>query len=100
MNNLFRSAQTLEKVLLTNNDIIFIHQPKLNPGGIIMPIVQITILPQSAEKKAEMSKVITDEIHRITGIRREAMVILFYELPAENCADGGEMLSEKFKRMH
>jgi 4-oxalocrotonate tautomerase family enzyme len=65
-----------------------------------MPIVQITILPQSAEKKAEMSKVITDEIHRITGIRKEAMVILFYELPAENCADGGEMLSEKFKRMH
>ena len=42
----------------------------------------------------------TDEIHRITGIRKEAMVILFYELPAENCADGGEMLSEKFKRMH
>jgi len=64
-----------------------------------MPIVQITILPQSAEKKAEMSKVITDEIHRITGIRKEAMVILFYEIPAENCSDGGEMLSEKFKRM-
>ena len=42
-----------------------------------MPIVQITILPQSAEKKAEMSRVITDEIHRITGIRKEAMVILF-----------------------
>lgn len=64
-----------------------------------MPVVQISILPQSAEKKAEMSKVITDEIHRITGIRKEAMVILFYELPAESVADGGELLSEKFKRM-
>ena len=64
-----------------------------------MPIVQISILPQSAEKKAEMSKVITDEIHRITGIRKEAMVILFYEIPAENCANGGEMLSEKFKQL-
>jgi 4-oxalocrotonate tautomerase family enzyme len=64
-----------------------------------MPIVQISILPQSSEKKAEISKVITDEIHRITGIRKEAIVIFFYELPAENCADGGEMLSEKFKRM-
>jgi len=64
-----------------------------------MPIVQISILPQSAEKKAELSKVITDEMHRITGIRKEAMVILFYELPAENCADGGEMLSGKFKRI-
>lgn len=76
-----------------------IHTKILTHGGDIMPIVQITILPQSAEKKAEMSKVITDEIHRITGIRKEAMVILFYELPAENFADGGEMLSEKFKRM-
>jgi 4-oxalocrotonate tautomerase family enzyme len=64
-----------------------------------MPIVQISILPQSAEKKAELSKVITDEMYRITGIRKEAIVILFYELPAENVADGGEMLSEKFKRM-
>lgn len=64
-----------------------------------MPIVQISILPQSADKKAEISKVITEEINRITGIRKEAVVILFYELPAENCADGGEMLSEKFKRM-
>jgi len=64
-----------------------------------MPIVQISILPQSSEKKAELSKVITDEMYRITGIRKEAIVILFYELPAENVADGGEMLSEKFKRM-
>jgi phenylpyruvate tautomerase PptA (4-oxalocrotonate tautomerase family) len=46
-----------------------------------------------------MSKVISDEMHRITGIRKEAFVILFYELPPENGAEGGEMLSEKFKRM-
>jgi 4-oxalocrotonate tautomerase family enzyme len=64
-----------------------------------MPIVQISILPQPAEKKAEISKVITDEWHRITGIRKEAMIVLFNELPAENVAEGGEMLSEKFKRM-
>lgn len=64
-----------------------------------MPIVQISILPQSAEKKAEISKVITDELHRITGIRKEAMIVLFHELPAENVAEGGEMLSEKFKKM-
>ena len=64
-----------------------------------MPVIQISILPQSAEKKAEISKVISDEIHRITGIRKEAMIVLFNELPAENVAEGGEMLSEKFKRM-
>ena len=64
-----------------------------------MPVIQISILPQSAEKKAEISKVISDEIHRITGIRKEAMIVLFHELPAENVAEVGEMLSEKFKRM-
>jgi 4-oxalocrotonate tautomerase family enzyme len=65
----------------------------------LMPLIQISILPQSAEKKAEISKVITDEMHRITGIRKEAMIVLFNELPAENIAEGGEMLSEKFKRI-
>ena len=49
-----------------------------------MPLVTITILPQSAEKKSEMSKVITNEINRIAGIPKEAIVIAFYELPAEN----------------
>jgi len=63
-----------------------------------MPLVQITILPQSVEKKAEMSKVITSEINRITGIPKEAMVIAFYELPAESCATNGMMLSEQLKK--
>ncbi|HUW04706.1 MAG TPA: tautomerase family protein [Williamwhitmania sp.] len=63
-----------------------------------MPVIQISILPQSTEKKAEMSKVITNEIHRITGVPKEAMVIMFQELPAENFATHGELLSEQFKR--
>ncbi len=62
-----------------------------------MPLVQITILPQTAEKKAEMSKAITDEINRITGIPKEAITIGFYELPAESFATAGIMLTEKFK---
>ncbi len=33
-----------------------------------MPIVQITLMPQSVEKKAEMSEVITNEINQITNI--------------------------------
>lgn len=65
-----------------------------------MPIVSITILPQSVEKKAELSKVITDEMNRITGISKEAIVIAFYEIPAESCATKGELLSEQFKRVH
>ena len=62
-----------------------------------MPVVSITILPQSAEKKAEISKVITNEINRIAGIPKEAIVIAFYELAAESFATSGKMLSEKFK---
>ncbi|MGD0756748.1 MAG: tautomerase family protein [Bacteroidales bacterium] len=65
-----------------------------------MPIVSITILPQSVEKKAEMSKAITNEINRITGIPKDAIVIAIHELPAENFATNGEMLFEKFKREH
>jgi 4-oxalocrotonate tautomerase family enzyme len=65
-----------------------------------MPLVQITILPQSAEKKAELSKAITDEMNRITGIPKEAITIGFYELPAENFATSGIMLSERFKKEH
>jgi phenylpyruvate tautomerase PptA (4-oxalocrotonate tautomerase family) len=65
-----------------------------------MPFVQITILRQSAEKKAELSKVITDEINRITGIPKEVISIGYYELPAESFATNGVMLSEKFKQEH
>jgi len=63
-----------------------------------MPLVHITILPQSAEKKAEMSKAITDDIHRIANIPKEAITIAFIELPAENFATSGIMLTEQFKR--
>lgn len=64
-----------------------------------MPIVQITIMPQSEEKKAKLSKAITNEMSRITGISKDVMTIVFHELPAENIATGGEMLTEKMKRM-
>jgi len=65
-----------------------------------MPIVSITILPQSVEKKTEISRAITNEINRITGIPKDAIVIAIHELPAENFATNGEMLFEKFKREH
>jgi 4-oxalocrotonate tautomerase family enzyme len=65
-----------------------------------MPSVQITIMPQSLEKKTEMSRVITNEINRITGIPKDAITIAFYELPAESFATNGEMLSERFKRLN
>ena len=63
-----------------------------------MPFVQITILPQSAEKKAEMSKAITEAIHTIAGSPIDAISIGYYELPAENFASNGVMLTEKFRK--
>ena len=65
-----------------------------------MPVVQITILPQSVEKKAEMSKAITDDIHRITGIPKDVITISYLELPADSIASGGNLLSEKLKDDH
>lgn len=60
-----------------------------------MPLVQITILPQTAKKKKELAVGLTNEIHRITGIPKEVISIAFYELPAENIATNGVMVSEK-----
>jgi 4-oxalocrotonate tautomerase family enzyme len=65
-----------------------------------MPIVSITILPQSAEKKAEMAVSITNEIHRITGIPKPAIVVAIYEVPAENCATNGVMVCDQLEAAH
>ena len=62
-----------------------------------MPIITIEIVPQEYEKKAEIAKVFTDELNRITGIPKEPIVVLFHELPPENAAEAGKMLTEKFK---
>ncbi len=63
-----------------------------------MPIITIEMTPQDYEKKAEIAKVFTEELHRITGIPKEPMVVLFHDLTPEHCATAGEMLAEKFKR--
>jgi len=62
-----------------------------------MPIVQVSISPQGKEKKAEMSKAVTDELSRITNIPKEKFVVLINELPKESIAVGGELLSELHK---
>ena len=63
-----------------------------------MPLVTIEIVPQAYEKKAEIAKVFTEELHRITGVPKEAVTIVFHEFPPESFAPGGEMLSERMKR--
>ena len=60
-----------------------------------MPIITIEITPQSYEKKAEIARVFTEELHRITNIPKEPISILFHEQSEENIASGGVMLKEK-----
>ena len=59
-----------------------------------MPIITIEITPQSYEKKTEIARVFTEELHRITNIPREPISIIFHEQPEEYIASGGVMLKE------
>ena len=59
-----------------------------------MPIITVEITPQSYEKKTEIAKAFTEELHRITGIPREPITVLFHERPVENISAGGTMLKE------
>ncbi len=63
-----------------------------------MPVITIEMVPQDYEKKAEIAKVFTNELSRITGIPKEPISVLFHDLSPEHAASAGEMLAEKFKR--
>ena len=63
-----------------------------------MPIIKIEMTPQSYEKKAKIAKVFTDELHRITGIAKEPIVVAFQDFSPEHVSSGGEMLAEKIKK--
>jgi phenylpyruvate tautomerase PptA (4-oxalocrotonate tautomerase family) len=63
-----------------------------------MPLITIEITPQEYSKKAEISKVFTDELSRITGIPKEPIVVVFHEVSPDQIATAGELLTEKFKR--
>ncbi len=60
-----------------------------------MPVITLEISPMSAEKKAEIAKIFTEELSRVSGLPKEAIVILFHENTFENIASGGVMLSER-----
>ncbi len=62
-----------------------------------MPIITIEMIKQDLEKKAEIAKVFTDELSRITGIPKEPIVVVFHDLSTEQVASGGKMLVERSK---
>ncbi len=62
-----------------------------------MPVITIEMTPQKYAQKAEIARVFTDELSRITGIPKEPIVVLFHDLPPEQIASAGVMLPERMK---
>jgi len=61
-----------------------------------MPVVQVTVwsgISEEAKKKVAegMTKVLTE-----LGIPKEAVTVIYYEIPKANWATGGDLHSEKF----
>ncbi|NLV31825.1 MAG: hypothetical protein GXY47_11810 [Acidobacteria bacterium] len=63
-----------------------------------MPVVIVEITPQEYAKKAEIARVFTEELSRITGIPKDPIVVLFHDISPENAAAAGEMLVERLRR--
>ena len=61
-----------------------------------MPVVQVSVwagMSEEAKKKVAegMTKVLSE-----LGIPKEAVTVIFYEIPKSNWATGGELHTEKF----
>ncbi len=59
-----------------------------------MPVVRITMFPRTEEVKRELAKAITDDIVRIAKAPPDHTTIIFEDLPKENWAQSGNLLSE------
>ncbi|MGL5318857.1 MAG: tautomerase family protein [Bacteroidales bacterium] len=62
-----------------------------------MPVIKITILPQEYGKKAEIAKTFTEELHRITNIPKDSILVFFDETSHENAAKAGVMMDKRMK---
>jgi 4-oxalocrotonate tautomerase len=67
-----------------------------------MPQVNIRVAardtPITREQKQALAQGITDVIERVLAKRRESISITLEELPADNWAEGGELVSELRKK--
>ena len=62
-----------------------------------LPVVQVTVWAGiSQENKKKVVEGITKVIEE-TGVPREAITIIIYEVPKTDWASGGQMHSERFK---
>jgi len=61
-----------------------------------MPIVLFEGPKLTKEQKEELVKLFTEATVRVTGIKREAIIVLIKENEPDNVGIGGELLSKRF----
>lgn len=62
-----------------------------------MPIINFDGGKLTREQKAELVREFTEVAHRVTGINREAFVVVIRENDMENVGSGGVLLADKLK---
>ncbi len=62
-----------------------------------MPVITFDGGKLNRDQKAELVRQFTEAAHSVTGIRKEAFVILIRENDMENIGSGGELLADKLK---
>lgn len=60
-----------------------------------MPVITFESGKLTKEQKAQLAQEFTEAAHKITGIRKEAFVVLLHENERENIATGGVLLADK-----
>ena len=63
-----------------------------------MPVITFDGGKMTKEQKNDLVCGLTDVAQKVTGIRREAFVILIRENDPENIGSGGELLCDKMKK--
>lgn len=62
-----------------------------------MPIIRVEMLTgRSKEQKRELSKTLTREMARITGVSEASIFVVIEDVNKENWAVGGELLADKY----
>lgn len=63
-----------------------------------MPIVQVTLLEgRTKEQKRKTAERITQAMHEECGANVDGVVVTFVEIPRDNYARGGVLMSDKAK---
>lgn len=64
--------------------------------GVCLPVVQVSVWAgMSEEAKRKVAEGMTRVLAEL-GIPKEAVTVIFYEIPKSNWATGGELHSEKY----